>query len=194
MLTRIIFIIIIAVIVLQRTLEIHLSYRNALYILSQGGQEHSNNLLNIVKMLQVSWLLAMIVEVLYLNRPFIPALAAGALLATITGQVLRYLSMHSLGWRWTLTIMTISHLPVVDSGIYRHLRHPNWLGVTLEIAGLPLIHGAYFTASFFSLANVLLMIKRIESEEHALSKNTNYGYAFADKPRFIPNCLRKSRR
>ena len=186
MLTRFIFMGIIAAIILQRLFELRISKHNAEYILAQGGRKHDDNLLGVVKVLQVSWWIAMIVEVWWLERPFIPVLAAGALVATLAGQVLRYLSMRSLGRCWTLPIMTLPHQPLVDSGIYSYLRHPNWLGVILEIVALPLIHSAYFTAIFFSIANALLMSKRIKAEEQALSEDTNYAYAFANKPRFIP--------
>jgi len=94
--------------------------------------------------------------------------------------------MQALEWRWTLPIMTVPGMPVVESGIYRYIRHPNWLGVNLEIAFLPLIHSAYITAIAFSLANAWLMSRRIQAEEQSLGENTNYNAAFADKPRFIP--------
>ena len=93
--------------------------------------------------------------------------------------------MQALQWRWTLPIMTMPGMPVVTSGVYRYLRHPNWLGVIWEIAFLPLIHTAYLTAIAFSLANAWLMSKRIQTEERALAENTNYAAAFANKPRFI---------
>ena len=82
--------------------------------------------------------------------------------------------------------MTLRDTPVLDKGIYRYLRHPNWLGVILEIAALPLIHGAYLTAIIFSLANGLLMSKRIQTEEEALAANSNYTVVFANRSRFIP--------
>ncbi len=53
--------------------------------------------------------------------------------------------------------MTLPDMPVVDKGIYLYLRHPNWLGVILEIAALPLIHGSYLTAILFSLVIALLI-------------------------------------
>lgn len=186
MLTKYIFSGIVVAVILQRLVEVRLSDRHKAEILKRGGQEHGDNLLGAVKVLQVSWWIAMIVEVWYLDRPFLPALAAVALTATIAGQVLRYLSMQALEWRWTLPIMTVSGMPVVESAVYRYLRHPNWLGVILEIAFLPLIHSAYLTAIAFSLANAWLMSKRIQTEERALSKNTNYATAFANKPRFFP--------
>ena len=186
MLTKYIFTGIVVAVILQRMIELRISDRHKAEILKRGGQEYGDNLMGAVKVLQVSWWIAMIAEVWYLDRPFIPVLAAVSLTATIAGQILRYLSMQALEWRWTLPIMTVPGMPIVTSGLYRYLRHPNWLGVILEIAFLPLIHSAYVTAIAFSLANAWLMSKRIQTEERALSENTNYAAAFADKPRFIP--------
>ncbi|MDJ0592506.1 MAG: isoprenylcysteine carboxylmethyltransferase family protein [Pleurocapsa sp. MO_226.B13] len=186
MLTKYLFILIVIAVVVQRLLEVRYNDRNKAEILRRGGIEHGDNLLGAVKVLQVSWWIAMIAEVWYLDRPFLPVLAAVSLTATIAGQILRYLSMQALQWRWTLPIMTVPGMPVVESGLYRYLRHPNWLGVILEIAFLPLIHSAYCTAIAFSLANAWLMSRRIQTEEQALGENTNYTAAFADKPRFIP--------
>jgi methyltransferase len=173
MLTRYLFTGIVLAVILQRVLEVRLSDRHKAKILQEGGQEHGDNLLGAVKVMQVCWWVAMIAEVWYCDRPFIPILATVALTATIAGQVLRYLSMQALGWRWTLPIMTVPDLPVVESGVYRYLKHPNWLGVILEIAFLPLIHSAYLTAIAFSLANAWLMSQRIQAEEKALSLLTH---------------------
>ena len=186
MLTKYIFVLIVVAVIVQRLIEMRLSDRHKTEILQKGGREHEDNLLGAVKVLQVSWWIAMIAEVYYFDRPFVPALAVIALSATIAGQVLRYLSMQALSWRWTLTIMTVPQLPAVESGLYRYLRHPNWLGVILEIAFLPLIHSAYLTAIAFSVGNAWLMSRRIPNEERALTADSNYEAAFAHKPRLIP--------
>jgi methyltransferase len=189
MFTKYLFIGIVGAVILQRLYELRISQNNAAYILSQGGREHGDNLLLLVKVLQISWWISMIAEVWWLDRPFIPVLAAISLLAVIAGQVLRYLSMKALEWRWTLPIMTVPGMPVVDTGIYRYLRHPNWLGVILEIAALPLIHGAFLTAIVFSLLNALLITQRIDREETALSEDNNYTDIMGTKPGFIPMLL-----
>jgi methyltransferase len=116
----------------------------------------------------------------YFDRPFIFPLAAIALIAALIGQVLRYLSMQALERRWTLAVVTLPNAPVVDQGIYRYLRHPNWLGVILEIAAIPLIHGAYLTAIAFSLANAVIISKRIQTEEQALATKANDTGVFAN--------------
>lgn len=186
MLTRWIFTGIVIAVIGQRLIELRISKRNAEYILARGGKTHSDNALGAVKILQVSWWIAAIAEVWLLDRPFIPALAVVAILALVCGQALRYLSMRSLQWHWTLPIMTVPGTAAIDDGIYGYLRHPNWLGVILEIAALPLVHSAYLSAIFFSLANALLMKQRIHAEEKALSQDTNYAQVFANRPRFIP--------
>ncbi|NEO59548.1 MAG: isoprenylcysteine carboxyl methyltransferase [Moorea sp. SIO4G2] len=186
MITKVIFTLVVVAVILQRLIELRISKQNATYLLTNGGREYGSNSLWIVKVLQVSWFAAMINEVWWLNRPFMPGLAAIALMLTVAGQGLRYLSMRSLKKRWTLPIITFPGKPVVNSGIYRYLKHPNWLGVILEIAALPLIHTAYFTTIVFSIANALLMSRRIQTEEQALSEDTNYGDVFANRPRFIP--------
>ncbi|MGE5072984.1 MAG: isoprenylcysteine carboxylmethyltransferase family protein, partial [Anaerolineae bacterium] len=59
------------------------------------------------------------------------------------------------------------------TGIYRYLRHPNYLGVALEILAAPLLHTAYVTAIVFSLANMLLLTARIRAEDRALAQAVN---------------------
>lgn len=171
MMTKWMFVAIVLAVVVQRVLEVRLSKRNAAKILEKGGREESDNALPLVKLLQICWWISMIAEVWWFDRPFIPALAVVGILGAITGQVLRYLSMQALGWRWTLPIMTVPDQPLVQDGIYAYLRHPNWLGVVIEIAALPLIHNAYLTALFFSLVNGVLMYKRIQLEEAVLQSS-----------------------
>lgn len=187
--TKSIFVGIVLAVILQRLFELRIAKNNEARILALGGKKHDDNLLGIVKVMQTAWFIAAIAEVWYFDRPFSFINAAIALILTLAGQVLRYLSMQALKERWTLSIMTLQDAPVVNRGIYRYLRHPSWLGVILEIAALPMIHGAYLTAIVFSLANALLMYQRIQTEEKALTANSNYAVVFAKRSRFIPGSL-----
>ena len=104
----------------------------------------------------------------------------------LAGQGLRYAAIHTLGERWTVRVMTLPGAAPVTHGIYHFIRHPNYLGVMLEIAAVPLIHSAYLTAITFSIANGLLLAWRIRTEEAALNEQNNYEQSFADRPRFLP--------
>ena len=184
--TQVLFTGIVVAVIGQRLVEMGISQRHLAKLLSQGAREHGDNWLPAVKLLQTSWWIAMLVEVWVLNRPFIPALGAIAFVLLLAGQLLRYLSMRALKDRWTLTITTIPNSSAVNTGIYRYLRHPNWLGVILEIAALPLIHTACLTAIVCTLVNAWLMSQRIPAEERALRSDTDYATALGDRPRLMP--------
>jgi methyltransferase len=107
-------------------------------------------------------------EVLCRPRPFRRSLAGLAAALVAVGQALRYAAILTLGSRWTARVVTLPGVPPLSQGIYRYLRHPNYLGVVLEIAAVPLLHSAWWTAVAFSLANLLLLRARIRVEEAAL--------------------------
>ena len=113
MLTKLIFMGIVLAVICQRLIELRISKSNEADLLAQGAKKHSDNLLGAVKALQTSWFIAAIAEVWYFDRPFILPLAAIALVAALSGQILRYLSMGALGKRWTLPIMTLPDTPIV---------------------------------------------------------------------------------
>lgn len=186
MLTRWIFLLLLISLGVQRLLELRRSARNERRILEQGGREHAPGQFTVMRLLHLAWFLAMIAEVFGLQRPFHPTLALLASLIFLAGQALRYAAIQTLGERWTVRVMTIPAAGPVNQGIYRFIRHPNYLGVILEIGTVPLIHGAYLTAISFSIANALLLAWRIQTEEKALKEQNNYEQVFAGRPRFIP--------
>lgn len=171
---------------LQRLLELRLSRRNERWILAQGGQEYVPGQWRLMRGMHTAWFAAMLLEVFTLKRPFRPALAGGASILFLTGQALRYAAIRALGPRWTVRVMTLPGAPPVEGGIYRQLRHPNYLGVALEILAVPLLHSAWWTAALFSLLNGLLLRARIHAEEQALDRHNQYLALFRDRPRWVP--------
>jgi methyltransferase len=170
----------------QRLWEVRLSQRHEALIRARGGREHAAGQFRVMQALHTGWFVAMLAEVLGRNRPFRPWLAAVAAPIFLLGQALRYAAIRTLGERWTVRVVTLPGEPPITHGIYRHLRHPNYLGVVLEIAAVPLLHTAYLTSFIFSLANALLLAARIRAEEQALAEDNEYGHRFARLPRFIP--------
>ncbi|HLF26635.1 MAG TPA: isoprenylcysteine carboxylmethyltransferase family protein [Anaerolineae bacterium] len=186
MATQALFIIFALALAVQRLLELRLSRRNEARILAAGGREHAPGQFRLMKVLHTSWFAAMAAEVTLLERPFIPLLAALALAVFLIGQVLRYAAIRTLDWRWTVRILTLSDAPPIETGIYRYIRHPNYLGVILEVAAAPLLHTAYLTSIVFTLANAGVLIARIRTEERALNAHNAYDRVFKDRPRFVP--------
>lgn len=85
-------------------------------------------------------------------------------------QVARAWVMASLGERWTTRIIVLPGAPLVRTGPYRYLRHPNYLVVAIEIALLPLAFGLIGFAIAFSIANAALLAWRIHVENQALAR------------------------
>ena len=61
--------------------------------------------------------------------------------------------MLTLGRYWTTRIIHLPGAPLVRSGPYRFLRHPNYVVVCGEIAVLPLVFGQWQIALVFSILN-----------------------------------------
>jgi methyltransferase len=109
----------------------------------------------------------------------------------ILGQILRYAAMSALQERWTVRILTLPGVPPVTHGIYRYIRHPNYVGVVLELAALPAIFGGWITTIVCSMANVVILWIRIRAEEAALEAAGGYRQAFAHTRRFFLCAPRK---
>lgn len=172
MVTRLLFAGFVAGLGLQRLLELRLSRRNEGRMRQRGGREHTPETYRWILTLHAAWFAAMLLEVFAGRRRFRPWLALPALGVFAAGQALRLTAIHTLGWRWSTRVMTVPGPggARVRHGIYRYIRHPNYLGVELEILAAPLLHSAYLTSAVFGVANALLLRDRIRREEQALEE------------------------
>lgn len=189
--TRLAFSVLWLLVVVQRLWEVRLSRKHEAKLRAAGAIEHAAEQMPWMVALHTTWLAATLLEVWWLERPFVLWLAWPALLLFLLGQGLRLTAMRTLGERWTVKVITPTDGgPAVAHGIYRYVRHPNYAGVVLEIAALPLIHGAYLSAALFSALNALLLWRRIRAEEQALAATSTYATQFQRRPRFIPEPAR----
>lgn len=186
MLTEVLFACLVLAVAAQRLAELRVSKRHAELLQRAGAQEHARSQTPVVAALHTLWLVSMLVEVLVLRpAPRLGlSLAAGVVLAA--GEGLRYAARRALGVRWCVRIFTLPGAEPVTSGVFRYLRHPNYLGVVLEILALPLVHSAFFTAFAFSAANAVWLAFRIRAEERALAATSGYREALTDRPRLWP--------
>ena len=157
-----------ALLAAQRLWELRKSAHNERWLAQHGAREHAPQQVVLMKWLHGAWFVSMLIEVWWLERPFIPPLFVWALLTAMIGQGLRYAAIRSLGRRWTVRVLTLPNAPLIRTGIYRWLRHPNYLGVTLEIAAIPLMHTAFITSAVFAALHAVFRTWRIRAEEQAL--------------------------
>lgn len=156
--------IVLALVALERGVELLYARANARRLLARGGVEYARWQHPLFVALHLAWLLWLAL--------FVPAgtAANGPLLALFGAlQIARVWVLATLGPYWTTRIISLPGAPLVRRGPYRWMRHPNYAIVVLEIAVLPLAFGAPLAALVFSLLNGALLAVRIRAEEAALS-------------------------
>jgi methyltransferase len=147
---------------LQRLFELWLSNRNTRRLLARGGVEHSPGHYPLIVAVHVLWLAS-----LWWFANGQPVNYAWLALFILL-QLGRAWVLATLGPRWTTRIVTLPNAPLVRTGPYRLVRHPNYLVVIGEIAVLPLAFGLWRIAILFSLLNATVLAIRIRAENRAL--------------------------
>lgn len=157
---------------LERLAELVVSTRNLTWSRARGGREFGREHYPAMVVLHIGLLVGCVVEVLVADRPFLPGLGWPMLVAVLASQALRWWCISTLGPQWNTRIVVTPDLPLVRSGPYRWLRHPNYVAVVIEGAALPLVHSAWITAVAFTVLNAAVLTVRIRSENSALATVT----------------------
>lgn len=164
------YLLLVAAFAVERLVELRVSLRNARESFARGGVEYGQGHYPLMVLVHTLFLLACPLEVFLFDRPFIPWLGIPALLLCLGTQGLRWWVIRTLGWRWNTRVIVVPNLPLVTEGPFRYFNHPNYLAVVLEMAALPLVHGAWISALVFSLANAGVLWLRLRVEERALGR------------------------
>ncbi|HEX6441552.1 MAG TPA: isoprenylcysteine carboxylmethyltransferase family protein [Stellaceae bacterium] len=153
-----------AFVLLQRIAELLFAAANTRRLRALGAVEVDARGYPWIVALHAAWLASLFFLVPPSTAASWPLLALYAAL-----QFGRVWVIASLGRRWTTRVIVLPGAPLVHSGPYRWIRHPNYLIVAAEIALLPLAFGARAIALIFSAANLALILRRIRIENAALA-------------------------
>lgn len=85
-------------------------------------------------------------------------------------KALKMWAVASLGSRWSYRVLVLPGVPLIKTGPYRFLSHPNYLAVAGEIVSVAAIVWAPITGVLAMMAFGWLMIKRIAIEDRALGR------------------------
>jgi methyltransferase len=80
--------------------------------------------------------------------------------------------MAHLGPRWTFRVLVLPGAPLVRSGPYRLLRHPNYVAVIGEILAIAVALQAPAAGVIATLGFGWLIWRRIDVEKRALAGHT----------------------
>ena len=171
---------------LLRLYELRISRRHQREMMDRGASKVEDPQFRWMVLLHASILLGAAFEVVFLHRPFYPALAAVCLAIFLAANAVRWWVIRTLGDHWNAQVMNSTSIGIITTGPFRYVRHPNYAAVFLEMLVLPLIHGAWITAIAGSAAHVIVLAQRLDTEERVLFSDAHYREVMAGKPRFLP--------
>jgi methyltransferase len=160
----------VAAVGVERLAELVVSARNIRAAKTRGAVERGLGHYPAMVALHTGLLVGAVVEVAVADRPFHGWLGWPMLALVLAAQALRWWCIRTLGPQWSTRVVVIPGAPLVRTGPYRWLRHPNYVAVVVEGVALPLVHTAWVTAAVFTVANAVLLRTRIRCEEAALAE------------------------
>jgi methyltransferase len=134
---------------------------------SRGGIEAPHDVYAVMRIAYPAAFLAMIAEDAARGRPASAAFAVG-LGIFAAAKALKWWAILTLGPAWTFRVIVVPGAPLVASGPYRFVRHPNYVAVLGELVGIALQAGAWLMGPIATVGFGLLMLKRIHVEDRAL--------------------------
>lgn len=150
-----------AFLILQRLGELIIARRNTARLLADGAHEVGAGHYPVMVAMHAAWLAAILLlgwdEAV---RPF-------WLILYVILQGFRIWILGTLGRRWTTRII-VTDTPLVSTGPFKFIPHPNYALVVAEIIVAPLVLGLWGVAIVFTLLNALMLRHRIKVEDAAI--------------------------
>lgn len=93
------------------------------------------------------------------------------------GIALRFIAIAQLGRFHTPNVAVLAAHEVFDRGLYRHIRHPSYLGALIAFLGFGLALGNWLSVGVLMLLSLVVYLYRIHEEEAALHAGLGKSYA-----------------
>jgi protein-S-isoprenylcysteine O-methyltransferase Ste14 len=89
---------------------------------------------------------------------------------SVLGTTIRLAGLWSLGRQFSGHVTLQENHQLVQTGLYRHVRHPMYLGFAVAAAGLVLVFRSWLVFPVLVL-NLIFLLVRIHQEERLLSEH-----------------------
>jgi len=154
-----------------------------------GRSQDKGTLRRILRTNQIALLFATCAAFLPWLRVPHPRLAVllGAALI-VAGGALRRLCFRSLGKYFTGAVVVAEGHQVIDTGVYRFVRHPSYTAGIIFFLGIAFGMGSWASIAFMTILPMWAYVYRVRAEEHALIETIGEPYVAYMKRtrRFIP--------
>jgi methyltransferase len=134
---------------------------------ARGGIEPADDVYDRMRVVYPAAFLAMLTEGAA-RGPSPAAVVVAGVAVFAAAQIIKWSAILALGRCWTFRVIVVPGDTLVASGPYRHLRHPNYVGVIGELIGAALMTRAIVTGPIAVIVFAFLLRNRIAVEERAL--------------------------
>ena len=148
-------------------LEARLASRNERRLREAGAIEPKDDVFRAMRVVYPLSFAAMIAEA-WLRGAEAGATFTAGLALFVVAKALKYWAIATLGTRWTFRVLVPPGAPLIERGPYRFLRHPNYVAVIGEFAGMALMCKAPVAGGAAIVVFIRILVARIRSEERAL--------------------------
>jgi protein-S-isoprenylcysteine O-methyltransferase Ste14 len=104
----------------------------------------------------------------------------------VVGIAYRLWAVKTLGKYYSHMVREVDGHQIIESGPYRHIRHPAYAGMILANLGIVIFFFNWITLVLFALILIPAIILRIIIEEKTLIKIAKYVDYAKNRPRLIP--------
>ncbi|MEO6171905.1 MAG: isoprenylcysteine carboxylmethyltransferase family protein [Arenimonas sp.] len=111
----------------------------------------------------------------YGARVSMPVQIAGLVLM-VAGIVLRFTAISQLGRFHTPNVAIRDDHQLMDTGLYRYIRHPSYLGALIAFLGFGLALGNWLGVAVIMILSPCIYLYRIHEEEQALRAGLGSAY------------------
>jgi methyltransferase len=150
-------------------LEARLSVAHERALRLAGAREPHDDVYPLMQMAYPAAFIAMITEG-FARAVHLDRLVVAGVVVFLAAKALKYWAISSLGSRWTFRVLVPPGSSSIMSGPYRWLRHPNYIAVAFELAGVAIAMHAWYTGVPAVAGFVFLIVRRIAIEERALGR------------------------
>jgi methyltransferase len=154
--------------------ELRVSRRHEIELRTLGAIQPSGDVYPVMSVLYPVVFILMGVEGAYRAWVAGPDAAAGmfflsGVLLFVVSKGLKYWAIGALGVRWSFRVFVVPGMPLVTSGPYRYIAHPNYVAIVGELVGAAMMMNAVVTGPIGVLAFGLTLLARIRFEERVLA-------------------------
>lgn len=159
--------IVVAGVLLLMLVELQLSWFNERALRARGAVEPPDDVIGLMRMAYPCAFVLMGVEGA-LHASLSRDLVLAGLLLLGLAKALKFWAIASLGPRWSFRVLVLPGTPLVATGPYRLLRHPNYVAVLGELLSVAIALTAPVTGVLALVTFAWLLSRRIACEERAL--------------------------